>query len=133
LTGVNPRSVTAAARIGLVVAVAAISWLATTDSAVPGLEHSSDKANHAVAFLVVSLLADRSFPETRFGIAKILAVLAFGVAIEVVQYFLPYRDASFLDVVADAAGIALYAMARPLLMRIPLLRPATKGYTRPQR
>jgi VanZ family protein len=129
---VSPRSITAAARVALLVAVAAVAWLATTDRAVPGLERLSDKVSHASAFLVLALLAERSFPEGRFGAAKVLGLLAFGAAIEVVQYFLPYREASFLDLAADAAGIALYAAARPLLLRIPVLQPPAKGYTRPQ-
>jgi len=35
--------------------------------------------------------------------------------IEVVQHFLPYRTAEILDVVADAAGVAGYALMIPLL------------------
>ena len=61
------------------------------------------------------------------GAAKILALLAFGLAIEVVQHFLPHRDASLLDIAADVAGIALYAAARPLFLTIPLLRPPASG------
>ena len=123
----SPRTITAAARLALVAAVVTIAWLATTDRPPPVLENFSDKLQHAAAFLGLGLLADRSFPGTRFGVPKILALLAFGVAIEVVQHYLPYRDASLLDIVADVAGIALYAVARTRLLTIPLLRPPANG------
>ena len=123
----SPRTITAAARLALVAAVAIITWVATTDRPPPALAGFSDKLEHAAAFLALGLLADRSFPATRFGAAKILALLAFGVAIEAVQHFLPHRDASLLDIAADVAGIALYAVARPLFLTIPLLRPPASG------
>ena len=119
----SSRTITAAARFALVAAVAAVTWLATTDRALPELASVSDKLNHVFAFLVLGLLADRSFPQTRFGLPKIAALVAYGAAIEALQYFLPHREASFPDLVADAAGVALYAAARPLLLTIPVLRP----------
>ena len=54
--------------------------------------------------------------------AKILWLLGYGVMIEVVQYFLPNREASTLDVVADSVGIALYMLSIPLLKRLPGFR-----------
>jgi len=122
---VNPRFLIAAARILLLAAVAVIVHLATTDRSYPVVEMVWDKAEHAAAFVVLSLLVDLSFPERRFGPAKIAALLAFGAWIEVVQYFLPGRDASLRDVVADGVGIALYALLIPLLGRfLPVRRPA---------
>lgn len=113
----DSRTLTAAARLCLIAAVAAIAWLATTDRSVPGLERLSDKLLHAAAFAALAWLVDLSFPESPFGPAKVAALLAFGVAIEAVQYFLPYREASWLDVVADAAGVATYILCRPLLAK----------------
>ena len=121
---------TAAARILLVIAVATITYLATTpvDYAVAGL--LPDKANHLLAFGALSLLADYSFPSGRFGAAKVAALLGYGVLIEVVQYFIPNRDAELLDLVADSTGIALYAASIVLAARVPLLRPL-EGLRRP--
>ena len=118
----TPRAITAAARVSLAIAVGAVLFLATTRQPLPDLAALSDKANHALAFAVLALLADFSFPRARFGLAKAAALLAFGVAIEAIQHFLPWREASLLDLVADAAGIALYAAASPFLQRVPLLR-----------
>ena len=50
------------------------------------------------------------------------ALAGYGLFIEVVQHFLPYREASFVDLLADGAGIAAYALCIPLLARIPVLR-----------
>lgn len=115
----NSRSLTLAARAGLLVAVVAISWLATTSRAIPVVEDVPDKVNHVSAFLALSALVDFSFRGTRFGLAKAGALLAYGLLIEVVQYFLPYRDFSLFDLAADGVGIALYAFGFPLLARLP--------------
>jgi VanZ family protein len=124
---VNRPALTAAARASLAVTVAAVLYLATTDRSFPVIELVWDKAKHASAFAVLALLLDFSFPATRFGTAKIAALLGFGILIEVIQYFLPYRDASALDVGADSVGIALYALCLPLLLRARVLQRAAKG------
>ena len=123
---VSPRTFTALARIALAVTAAAIFHLATTDRVYPAIEGMGDKFDHAVAFAVLALLVDASFPARRFGLAKIGALLAFGLAIETVQYFLPYREASLYDWLADAAGIALYVPFIPLLAKLPVLRRPAK-------
>ena len=118
----NPRTLTALARIGLLAAVALVSYLAFTDRPYPGVLGISDKANHVAAFATLALLADYAFPTTGFGATKISALAGYGVFIEGVQHFLPWREASFLDVMADGAGIAAYALCIPLLARLPGLR-----------
>ena len=123
----SPRSITAASRLALAVAVAAISWLATTQRTLPELAGFSDKLNHVIAFVALGLLVDRSFPRAGFGLAKVSSLLAYGVGIEAVQSFLPWREASLPDILADAAGIAIYAATRPLFLMIPLFRPPPNG------
>jgi VanZ family protein len=124
---VNRRALTAAARISLAAAVVTILYLATTDHPYPLIDAIWDKAKHAAAFAVLALLADFSFPGSRFGYAKVLALLAYGVLIETIQYFISWRDASALDLVADAVGIGLYAACLPLLLRTGMLERAAKG------
>jgi VanZ family protein len=118
----EPRTSIVVSRITLLVLVALVSHLATTDRSYPGVESLNDKASHILAFGALSLAADLSFPQRPFGPAKIVALLGYGVLIEVVQYFLPYREASVFDVLADGVGIAAYALGFPLLKHIPLLR-----------
>jgi len=83
-----------------------VAWLATRPST--GVESGLpwDKANHAAAFVVLTLLAGRGWPELS-RIALVLIMLAAGVGIELVQG-LPVigRDADVWDVVADMVGVA---------------------------
>ena len=109
-------------RAWLVVAIIGCSYLAFTPIPVPLVQHVWDKAKHAAAFVTLAILADFSFPRSGFGLRKAGALLAYGIFIEVVQYFLPYRTAEVLDVVADAVGLLCYAASTPLLRHMPLLR-----------
>lgn len=111
----------AAWRAALAVSLAGIMAIATTDLPIPLLDGLYDKLKHAAAFFALAMMADYSFPASRFGAAKALAVMGYGVLIEVIQHFLPYREASGLDLVADALGIAAYALSIPLHRHIPIL------------
>jgi VanZ family protein len=84
----------------------AIEFLATTPLEFKPIENSWDKANHAFAFAVLYIILSLSFQ--RFKIkTRIFLLLLFGVQIEVVQSFIPYRDASLLDIFADSVGIII--------------------------
>jgi VanZ family protein len=72
-----------------------------------------DKANHALAFFVLAVLGASAYPGR---LLRVLAgLLAYGALIEVLQGLSGYRDAEWLDLVADAVGLAL---AWPLLRRL---------------
>lgn len=105
----------------LLVAVCAISYLAFTSPEQGVAVRGWDKLNHAVAFYVLALLIDFASPRTRFGAVKVLALFAYGVAIEAVQYFIPTREASLNDLFADAIGVLAYVCSLPLLARVPPL------------
>jgi VanZ family protein len=117
-----PRTAVSALRITLFVTLFAVNYLAFTDQDIPAINQVSDKLRHAFAFAVLAFLVDFSFPASRFGIVKILLLLGYGAAIEAVQYFLPYREASGWDLLADAAGIAAYLLSIPVLKRAPWFR-----------
>jgi VanZ family protein len=72
-----------------------------------------DKTDHLLGFAILMLLGVRSFSKHRMPLA--IALLFYGIAIELLQSLTTYRFGEWRDVVADAAGIAL-AM---LLARIP--------------
>ena len=105
----------------LAVSIVAISYLATTSISVPGVEDVNDKIEHAFAFFTLALLADFSWPGSGFGPRKFLSLLGYGLAIEITQYFLPYRSCSLFDLGADAVGLFLYWLAIPLLKNVPPL------------
>ena len=109
-------------RIALIVAIVTILYLAITPFPVPVVEDVNDKASHVLAFFGLALLLDFSFPASALDVRKILALLAFGLLIEVIQYHLPYRTFSLLDWAADGLGITAYWLALPALRHLPVLR-----------
>ena len=89
----------------LVLGVLLTAWLAWSPARGPqGLAHL-DKLNHCMAFAALGLATFRAFPQWRP--AGVVALLGFGVLIELVQAGLPTRSAEWPDVLADATGIAL--------------------------
>jgi VanZ family protein len=73
---------------------------------VHSIHHPWDKANHFIAFLSLYItfsLVYLKLPASK----KAIILLIFGIQIELVQYFLPYREFSILDMVADAIGIVV--------------------------
>ncbi len=63
---------------------------------------TSDKLNHFIAFLVFAILLRLTY-KTGYWAVFIYSLL-FGIFIEIVQYFLPYRSSELQDVVADLFG-----------------------------
>jgi VanZ family protein len=96
-----------------------IAWFATAELPGPVIFDLSDKLNHLAAFFTLALLSDFAFRGNGFGPAKFLPLLGYGLLLEGIQHFLPYRDFSLLDLAADALGLGLYAASVPLLRRHP--------------
>ncbi|MBA3025880.1 MAG: VanZ family protein [Sulfurimonas sp.] len=96
-------------------ALLCIMFLATTTIKIEAVESMWDKSNHFIAFFVLYVLLSLAYKELSAKV-KITLLLAFAVFIEVVQYFIPGRFFSLMDVVADgigiAIGIALYGFYR---------------------
>jgi hypothetical protein len=111
-------------RIALGLSLIAIVWLATTSSPYPMPSAPSDKVNHLIAFVELTLLARLGWPGQSV-LRYALPLLAFGLALELVQSQLDHRDFSWADLLADAAGIALG------LLPWPLIPPAGKATRNP--
>lgn len=75
-----------------------------------------DKGDHTLAFFVLSALATFAWPGHPWW-RLALWLLGYGVLIEIVQAFLPSRESSLLDVLADSTGIALHGVGYALLAR----------------
>lgn len=99
-------------RLAFVISVLAIGFLATTDSPYPVPSSSSDKVNHVIAFLELTILTRLAWPNLR-ALWFAPALLAFGLGIEVIQANLPYREFSLADLAADGAGIAIGLLPWP--------------------
>ena len=105
-------------RLLLGLALAIVTWLALTPQPVqlPQLSHA-DKWAHLATFMVLAFLADASWPERGFDPPKWGLLLAYGLAIELIQLPISHRFFSLADLVADAAGIALYALVALRVLR----------------
>ncbi|MCU7811416.1 MAG: VanZ family protein [Candidatus Thiodiazotropha sp. (ex Notomyrtea botanica)] len=81
----------------------------------------NDKFGHVAAFLCLAFLLDFAWPKHHWGLYKLLPLLAYGLFIELVQHYLPYRNFSLWDLAADGLGLFLYPLSLPILKRIPIL------------
>jgi len=64
-----------------------------------------DKANHALAFAVLTVLGCMSYPGRTARV--LLGLFAYGALIEVLQSLTGYRTGEAIDLVADAVGLGL--------------------------
>jgi len=108
-------------RVSLFLSLVGITYLATAELGYMVFPLSYDKINHFATFLVLALLVDFSFPNSRFHSVKILLLVAYGFSLEVLQYFLPYRMFSLFDIVADSLGLLAYALLIPFIKKLPVL------------
>ncbi len=105
-------------RAVLAALVLAICWLAFDPAPPSSVDTGWDKANHALAFAAVGVVARLAWPAA--GALRLFAGgLAYGAFIEIVQSQVPGRSAEWSDLLADAAGLVVGL----LLMRLPGLRP----------
>ena len=64
-----------------------------------------DKAEHAGTFFVLMTLATLSYYQKHSLQRLALLLIAYGIAIECIQFFIPSRSFSVLDMVADSIGV----------------------------
>jgi len=102
--------------VATVVLVGYLSFAHVEETPVAGI---NDKLGHAAAFLCLGFLLDFAWPRRPWGARKLLPLLGYGLIIELVQYFLPYRSFSLWDLAADGLGLGLYPLLLPLLRYIP--------------
>ena len=66
-----------------------------------------DKAEHAMTFSVLMLLVWVAYQHRYTNVKLALWLVSYGIAIECIQYLIPSRSFSVLDMVADSLGIAV--------------------------
>ena len=106
-------------RVLLCISLVVITYLATTALEFAVVSSSYDKINHFLAFLVLALLVDFSFPNSRFNTDKIFSLIAYSFSLEIIQYFLPHRTFSLFDIAADILGLLAYGLLIPFIKRLP--------------
>jgi VanZ family protein len=82
-----------------------------------------DKYLHIAGYALLGMLFFRAFRSSHranrlfvVALLSILASTAYGISDEIHQYFVPYRSADIMDVLADMVGSAAGVMAYFLLM-----------------
>ena len=79
-----------------------------------------DKIFHFLAFCVFAAMTYGSLRENRVKKRIVLWTLSisafYGAAIEIYQYFVPYRECSFYDWLADVAGATVAVLVLPKIM-----------------
>lgn len=73
----------------------------------PGLM-INDKLAHGITFFALAVLMDRAFPGRPVVLVRFGVLLAYGALLEGLQSTTTYRDASWLDLLADAVGLLIY-------------------------
>ncbi len=68
----------------------------------------ADKLKHFTAFFTLSYLLNRASSTIAHRIRNMIALLIFGIFIELVQIYLIYRTSSIYDIYADMVGILLF-------------------------
>jgi len=109
-------------RVLLVLSLLLITYLVTTELNHPIMTSMNDKLGHILTFVILAFLLDYSFPANSFNLSKIFPLLVYGMLIEVIQYFLPHRTFSLLDMLADCSGLVIYVLLIPILRHVPFLR-----------
>lgn len=69
-----------------------------------------DKIGHISSFFILTGLTYLAFRPHWVIIFSIMA--GYGILIEVIQYFIPYRGAEVADVIADLSGVVLFYLVR---------------------
>jgi VanZ family protein len=119
-------------RLGFFSALLLISYLSFSQiegSSFHILSFFNDKLEHAAAFFTLAFLLDFAWPRQAWDQTKWLPLLGYGLLIEIVQHFIPFREFSLWDLTADALGLMLYASSLPLIKRTPGLAPRWNSVT----
>ena len=108
------------ARVSLATALVVTTVLGLLPLEQIPLSDWNDKLQHIFAFLVLSFLIDASWPNREMDWTKASLLLSYGLMLEVLQLWPEHRFFSLMDLLADAAGIALYVLSVPIFKRLPV-------------
>ncbi|OUV63645.1 MAG: hypothetical protein CBC79_01185 [Gammaproteobacteria bacterium TMED119] len=75
----------------------------------------NDKVVHFLSYFALMLALDFSCMSGRYLLVKIILILSYSIAIEFAQSFIPSRDMSAYDVLANALGVMAFIFILPLI------------------
>lgn len=117
------RLSTAGFRLLLGLALSLASWAALSPDPIPLPQGPQlDKWAHLGTYVILAFLVDMSWPDRGFDLPKWAALLGYGIVIELIQSQIPNRMFSLADMLANGAGIALYAFVFLKTLRASGLR-----------
>jgi len=91
------------------------SYLFFSQQNVPSDIAHSDKYGHILVFFVLSLLLYLSWHKS--VLVQVVLLTSYGIAVEVIQSYIPYRSGGIDDVIADVIGVALFHTVAHLALR----------------
>ena len=95
-------------RVLLAVLLVVITTLALVPAPPKVITTGWDKSNHALAFASLAFSSVWAlWQRPRQWVWLVLALVAYGIGIEIAQSFLPPREADAKDVLADSVGILI--------------------------
>lgn len=94
-----------------------ISFLALTPVPPKEMDTGWDKANHFLAFGSLAFVGHLAWPRSRTPLLP-LGLVAYGGAIELIQYFVPGRSCEWADLFADSLGIAMGLLIVTALLKL---------------
>lgn len=103
-------------RLLLLFEVLLVLYLALSPAPPQTVDLGWDKLNHLAAFAIMTMTAGQGFKHACKQV--LVALLAFGGLIELLQSFVPNRYAEWGDLGADALGIALGLLVWRILRRL---------------
>jgi VanZ family protein len=111
----------------LMITLLLVTWQALTPHLPNQPEIINDKLGHALVFLLLAAISDHAYASSAFAVKKISYLLVYGIAIECIQYYIPGRMFSLLDIGADLGGLLLYLLiTRFIFIRQPSPVPIKK-------
>ncbi|NPA39004.1 MAG: VanZ family protein [Thermodesulfobacteria bacterium] len=92
-----------------IVIISYLAFFPHTSSSIPNI----DKVKHCLAFIVFAFLVQKSYKVG--NLLTMFYVVLFGAFIEVVQLFIPYRNADIFDLLADVIGGLIAILTKKLI------------------
>ncbi|MFQ6372169.1 VanZ family protein [Shewanella sp. YIC-542] len=93
-------------RVALLATLLLVSYLVFSRPGYPQLLPHMDKVGHIGSFFILAWLAWLAYRPRWYWI--VLELACYGLLIEAVQSYLPYRSADMKDFIADMSGVALF-------------------------
>jgi len=97
-------------RLIFALALLLTAYLSLTPAPPRTLFLMSDLLWHGAGFFLLAMLAHGSFSTTRNALAAGAGLAGYGALLEWLQSWVPHRDPSLLDWIADIGGVILYGL-----------------------